>query len=266
MRTALGVAGKLVGRVVAPVVAGVLVFAACGGGDSAPRSASPRPAVPTTAPAPPSTEPPTTAAPPSTGPPTAASAPPAFTGTVAPIDPATAARMTGVSWRPDCPVSLAGLRLLHVAYHGFDGALHQGELVVNATWADRLVGVFRQLFDAGYPIERMQLVDDFGASDDASVLANNTSAFNCRAVTGGTGWSRHAYGTAIDLNPRQNPYVYPDGHLLDPASEPFRDRSGTDPAMIHAGDAVFDAFRGMGWRWGGYFGDTPDPQHFDTRP
>jgi hypothetical protein len=59
--------------------------------------------------------------------------------------------------------------------------------------------------------------------------------------------------------------VYPDGHLLDPASEPFRDRAGTHPAMIHAGDAVFDAFANIGWRWGGYFTDTPDPQHFDTR-
>jgi hypothetical protein len=190
---------------------------------------------------------------------------PAFAGTVAPIDPATAARMTGASWRPGCPVGLDGLRLLRVSYHGFDGATHTGELVVAAGWADRLVGVLRQLYDARYPIERMQLVDDYGASDDASVLANNSSAFNCRAVTGGTGWSRHAFGTAIDLNPRQNPYVYPDGHLLDPASEPFRDRSSPDPAVIRAGDPVFESFRAIGWRWGGYFTDTPDPQHFDAR-
>jgi len=209
------------------------------------------------------TTPPTT--PPSTAPPNTAG-PPAFAGTVAPVDPATARRMTGVSWRPGCPVSLADLRLLRVSFHGFDGAVHEGEMVVSAVWAERLVGVFRTLFDAGYPIERMQLVDDYGGSDDASVLANNSSAFNCRAVTGGTGWSRHAYGTAVDLNPRQNPYVYPDGHLLDPASEPFRDRRGTGPAMIREGDAVVAAFAAIGWRWGGTFTDTPDPQHFDTRP
>lgn len=228
----------------------LVLGAACSGSDPGGRRSSPSIAAPTA----------TTVAP------TSSTALPAFAGTVAPIDAAAAQRMTGVSWRPGCPVPLADLRLLRVSFHGFDGAVHQGEMVVSAVWADRLVEVFRKLFAAGYPIERMQLVDDYGASDDASVLANNSSAFNCRAVTGGTGWSRHAYGTAIDLNPRQNPYVYPDGHLLDPASEPFRDRRGTLPAMIHEGDAVFAAFAAIGWRWGGSFTDTPDPQHFDTRP
>jgi len=192
--------------------------------------------------------------------------PPEFAATIAPIDPATQARMTGVSWRPGCPVPLAGLRLLHVTYWGFDGAAHTGELVVHAAWAERLVGVLRTLYEARFPIERMQLVDDYGGSDEASVLANNTSAFNCRAVTGGTGWSRHAYGLAIDIDPRQNPYVYPDGHLLDPRSEPYRDRARQEAGMVHEGDVVHGAFAAIGWRWGGSFGDTPDPQHFDTAP
>lgn len=190
--------------------------------------------------------------------------PPIFVASVTPIDPATARRMTGVSWHAGCPVALEALRLLHLSFHGFDGAAHSGELVVAPRWAEPVVGVFRALFDAGFPIERMALVDDFGASDDASVLANNTSAFNCRPVTGGTGWSRHAFGTAIDLDPRQNPYVYPDGHLLDPASEPYRDRSSRTPGVIHEGDAVYRAFAAIGWRWGGHFGDRPDPQHFDS--
>lgn len=40
--------------------------------------------------------------------------------------------------------------------------------------------------------------------------ANNTSAFNCRDVTGKP-WvfSRHNYGGAIDINPIQNPYITP---------------------------------------------------------
>jgi poly-gamma-glutamate synthesis protein (capsule biosynthesis protein) len=201
---------------------------------------------------------PTAAAPP------AAPAPSSYPATVAPIDTATAQRMTGVSWRPGCPVALADLRLLHLPYRGFDGGVHTGELVVAARWADGVVGAFHRLFDTGYPIERMQLVDDYGASDDASVLANNTSAFNCRAVTGGSGWSRHAYGSAVDIDPRQNPYVYPDGHVLDPAAAVYTNRGRTDPGMIHAGDTVFRAFAGLGWRWGGYFSDGSDPQHFDS--
>ena len=39
----------------------------------------------------------------------------------------------------------------------------------------------------------------------ASLNDNNTSAFDCRGVTGGSSWSEHSYGTAIDINPRQNP-------------------------------------------------------------
>jgi hypothetical protein len=37
------------------------------------------------------------------------------------------------------------------------------------------------------PIRRIRLVDDYGGSDYASIAADNTSAFNCRNVTGGSG-------------------------------------------------------------------------------
>jgi hypothetical protein len=154
--------------------------------------------------------------------------------------------------------------MLTVTFHGFDGATHTGRLVVAARWAEPLAGVFHRLWDNGYPIERMQLVDDFGASDDASVLANNTSAFNCRAVTGGSGWSRHSYGTAVDLNPRQNPYVYADGHVMDPAAAPYTNRTSGAPAVIRNGGGVVSAFAAIGWRWGGSFSPERDYQHFDA--
>ena len=125
-----------------------------------------------------------------------------FHSSIGPITPALAARLTGTSWRPGCPVPLADLRYLTVLHHRFDGTVDTGELVVNAQVADSLVTVFRTLFDDGYPIRSMRLVDDYGASDDASMAADNTSAFNCRAVTGGTGWSEHSYGLAVDVNPR----------------------------------------------------------------
>ena len=76
--------------------------------------------------------------------------------------------MTGRSWRPGCPVGLDDLRLLTVSYWGFDGQPHAGNLVAHRDHAAPCWRVFHNLFDQHFPIERIQLVDDFGA-DDAAV-------------------------------------------------------------------------------------------------
>ena len=55
------------------------------------------------------------------------------------------------------------LRLLTLDHWGYDGAEHQGELVVHADHAAGILNVFHALFDARFPIERMQLVDVYGA-------------------------------------------------------------------------------------------------------
>ena len=140
-----------------------------------------------------------------------------YTSEIREVDANLAARMA-TSWRDGCPVPLADLRYVVVSYRGFDGADHTGELVVAASVAGTVTEVFRDLYDSGYPIASMRLVDDFGGSDDASMAANNTSAFNCRPVTGGGGFSEHSYGTAIDLNPVQNPYL--SGSLGSPRAGP----------------------------------------------
>ncbi len=185
-----------------------------------------------------------------------------FAATVSAIDDVTAARMEA-SWRPGCPVPLEGLSLLTLSYLGFDGAVHKGELVVGNDVADDVVRAFAGLFDSGYPFERMELVDVFGADDDRSTMANNTSAFNCRPITGGTSWSEHSYGTAIDINPVQNPYVS-GGRVLDPDAIAYLDRSLSEPGMIHDGDAVVGAFAAIGWEWGGHWSDPVDYQHFSA--
>ncbi len=168
----------------------------------------------------------------------------------------------GSSWHPGCPVPLSDLRYLTVTYRGFDGADHAGELVVAASVADAVTDIFRQLYDAGYPIASLRLVDDFAGSDDDSMAADNSSAFNCRPVTGGGGFSEHSYGTAIDLNPVENPYL--SGSLvLPPAGRPFADRPEA-PGVIQPGDAVVTAFRSHGWTWGGTWSGPIDYQHFSV--
>jgi hypothetical protein len=182
-----------------------------------------------------------------------------FRSSISAIDPAMATRMAA-SWRRGCPVALADLRYLTLSYRDFQGAEHTGELVVAADVADDVVAVFRTLFEKHYPIASMRLVDDFGGSDDASMAVDNTSAFNCRAVTGGSSFSEHSYGTAIDVNPVQNPYVR-GSTVLPPAGAAFAKRP-KGAGVIHGGDDVVDAFAAIGWSWGGYWSRPTDYQHF----
>jgi hypothetical protein len=184
----------------------------------------------------------------------------AFHGSVAPLPPAVRAEMKGRSWQSDCPVGLADLRLVRVSHWGFDGRVHAGALVVDEDVAGGVVSVFRRLYALRFPIRRMQLVDEYGASDFRSIEADNTSAFNCRRATGSTHWSEHAYGHAIDLNPLENPYVE-NGRTSHRRSVPYLDRSRLRRGMVTP--AVVAAFRSIGWGWGGdWSGSVQDYQHF----
>ncbi len=191
----------------------------------------------------------------------AAGATPLFRSAISEITPELAERMSA-SWRPGCPVPLEDLRYVTVSHVDFDGAVRTGELVVHADVAEGLVGVFAELFAQRYPIRSMRLVDDFGADDTASMNADNTSAFNCRAITGGSSWSEHAYGRAIDLNPVENPYVA-GSHVAPRAGREFADRPGL-PGVVHADDEVVQAFAAAGWLWGGTWTYPVDYQHFST--
>lgn len=166
------------------------------------------------------------------------------------------------SWRAGCPVGLDDLRLLRLSFWGFDGRALTGEMVVHEDVAASVVTVFRKLFEAHFPIQRMRLVDDFGGDDQRSMAANNTSAFNCRRSSGDAGaWSEHAHGRAIDINPIQNPYV--SGGTVEPAAgAAYLDRSSGARGLIRAGDVVVRAFRSIGWGWGGDWTRTKDYQHF----
>lgn len=173
-------------------------------------------------------------------------------------------RLNGSSWHPGCPVALDDLRYVRPAYVGFDGKRHRGELVVNADAVAATRTAFAYLYAKRFPIRRMRLVDDYGASDYRSIEADNTSAFNCRRATGATRWSRHAYGRAIDVNPIENPYVYANGTTTHPRSRPYLDRSRHRKGMAYHGGALVRAFTNAGWRWGGDWPRPTDFQHFSA--
>lgn len=186
---------------------------------------------------------------------------PAFSSRVQPVE----ASKVPLSWRPGCPVPLEDLRLLTLSHWGFDGRVHTGEMVVHSTFAGDVVQVMSRLFEVRFPIDRMELVDVYGAEDARSTAANNTSAFNCREVQGSPGvWSQHSYGRAIDINPAQNPFLPRNGPLDPPAGASYTDRANVRPGMIVAGDEVVRAFGSIGWEWGGTWSRSKDYQHFSS--
>jgi hypothetical protein len=172
--------------------------------------------------------------------------------------------MTGVSWRPGCPVPLHDLRVVRVTHWGFDDRVHTGRLVVHRDVADDVLTVLRRLYAARFPIRRMVPVDAYGASDFRSIEADNTSAFNCRFVEGTNRWSEHAYGRAIDLNPIENPYVSANGTTSHRASRPYLQRAPYRQGMAVAGGVVVRAFDAVGWGWGGRWAGVKDYQHFSA--
>lgn len=191
------------------------------------------------------------------------------TTTMAPAPPFTSSMTTPAasdlpaSWEPGCPVAPDGLRIITVSHWNYAGSVSTGKLVVAAGLANQVVDIFRDLYEARFPIERMELVDAYGGDDDRSMAANNTSAFNCRLVTGGSSYSEHSYGRAIDVNPLVNPYVK-GSTVLPPAGSAYVDRSLDAPGMIHANDEVVQAFASRGWIWGGTWSSLKDYQHFST--
>jgi hypothetical protein len=170
--------------------------------------------------------------------------------------------MTGVSWRPGCPVGLDDLRLLSVSYVDFGGATRSGRLVVHQAIAEAALRVFQQLRAARFPIRSMNTVEQYGGSDADSMAADNTSGFNCRTVPNTSHWSNHAFGRAIDVNTVENPYL-PKGQVMPPAGKAFLDRGDVRPGMIIAGDATVRAFTAEGFAWGGAWTAGTDYQHFE---
>lgn len=177
------------------------------------------------------------------------------------VHPVSAADL-GATWRPECPVAPTELRRIDLDYLGFDGSTHRGQLVVNEDVVDDVIAIFGDLKRLRYPIETMRTVDHYpGADDELSMRDNNTSAFNCRAL--GDGWSLHAYGRAIDINPLVNPYIDSTGDLQPATAARYLDRGRDDLGLLHDGDAAVQAFTSRGWRWGGDWSNPIDYQHFE---
>lgn len=172
------------------------------------------------------------------------------------------------TWEEGCPTTLDELRYLTVSYWGFDELHHTGELIVHRDVAEDMVWVFEQLHAARFPMEQVGLLDDEDFQEFHRKGDDNlTAAYHCRASTGSTRWSQHAYGKAIDINPFHNPYLKDtdEGRVVLPAyATAYLDRTRDVPGMITEGDVVVEAFDAIGWGWGGRWNSLKDWQHFSV--
>jgi hypothetical protein len=193
-----------------------------------------------------------------------------FQSSIQPLPAQLRTELTGRYWHQGCPVSLSQLRLLTVSHWGFDRRTHTGQVVVNARSAAPLARVFRRLYELRFPIRHLRLADAYGPARSRPADGDISGVFECRQAVpspcvGGAGtghWSEHAYGEAIDLNPVENPYVGC-GQTRDRSSRPYLDRSRLRRGMVTP--AVVQAFRSIGWGWGGdWSGSTKDYMHFSA--
>jgi hypothetical protein len=184
--------------------------------------------------------------------------------------PVQAQLKAGGFWHKGCPVALSGLRVLTVTHWGFDGRQHTGQLIVNRAAVAPLGAAFRRLHALHFPIRHLQLDDVYGPRSGRPRDGDVSGSFECRQAVpspcvGGRGtgsWSMHAYGLAVDINPRENPYVGC-GQSHDPAAVSYRNRSRHRKGMITP--KVVRAFAASGWGWGGaWSGDTKDYMHFSS--
>ena len=78
----------------------------------------------------------------------------------------------------------------------------------------------------------------------------DTGAYNCRQITGGSGYSLHAYGIAVDVNWQSNPYS---SRLI----------TDMPPGAIREIEALNVAGRPV-LRWGGRYSGNKDAMHFEV--
>lgn len=175
----------------------------------------------------------------------------------------TAMRKVGV-WHKGCPGGRMTFRRVEVNFHGFDGLVHRGALVVNKDVASSVARTMTRLFNDGFPIHKMNPIELYDGDDNRSMRADNTSAMNCRQDTQANAPAKdspHANGRAIDINPWENPWVDPRCGCFRPDKKYGRLRHGK--GVISAKGTVVQRFDAEGWVWRGT-GKTPDYQHFDT--
>lgn len=156
------------------------------------------------------------------------------------------------------------LSLLTIKYFDFTGNVNNGVMLVHHKIAEAVQIIFRQLFELKFPIEQMRLSDAFDNDDILMMEANNSSCFNHRPILGTDLLSMHSYGLAIDLNPRQNPYLVIDEKIgaievFPKTATHYLNRNNIRPGMV---EPIVYLFKEHNFVWGGDWNKPIDYHHF----
>jgi poly-gamma-glutamate synthesis protein (capsule biosynthesis protein) len=189
---------------------------------------------------------------------------PVFKSSVSKIDEGLKKEMVEYGiWRAGAPVALKDLRIIRLTHWDFDGKIQTGSIIVNQAWATQITKVFKTLFDAHFPIRRMDALDKARRTSEGIGAYDNTEGFQARTVNGG--WSMHAYGLAVDINPAENPWVRSGKTPVPSLGAKFADRSLDAKGMVGRSNCVVKkAFAAIGWKWGGDWRSSKDYMHFSA--
>jgi hypothetical protein len=151
------------------------------------------------------------------------------------------------------------LSMIDVCYYSFDGRKHQGQIIVNRELEDDVYDIFYFIEKILFPVGKVVPIVAYQWNDHNSMADNNSSSFNFRVIEGTTKLSMHSLGKALDINPVQNPVVYPNGVVVPAGAKYLPEDRGT----FTADNPIVQEFLRRGWHWGGNFEQPKDYHHFE---
>ena len=149
-------------------------------------------------------------------------------------------------------------KLVNVLYYSFDNKIHQGQIIINKKLEKDIDEIFKLAMQIKFPIEKTSPISKYDWNDNMSMKDNNTSGFNYRKILGSERLSNHAYGFAIDINPRLNPFIK-NGKILPDGANYDKTKTGT----LTVENPIVKKFKELGWIWGGDWESIKDYQHFE---
>ena len=151
------------------------------------------------------------------------------------------------------------LSLVDVFYYSFDGKRHSGQMIVDSRLEDDVYEIFEQIDKLKFPVGKVIPIVAYDWDDEASMADNNSSSFNFRVIANTNKLSLHSFGRAVDINPVQNPVIYPTG-IIAPDGAVYRPKNN---GAFTASHPIVREFLKRGWHWGGNFEQPKDYHHFE---